>query len=463
MHWAAQRGVQPDRDATPTHSGTYESISAYAGNLLPDKDATPKHVHYVLEHNDVLPILQAEDHTASGAPGVTHSRGKVPKPAEYVSTYRRFSLVQCVKFHPSHIQFGPENHLNGEKPFALKKLRSTNVNDFNKELASLLSCREGDYKHLIQLLVTFEVKGAQGTDSSEFNLVFPWADGNLWHFWNLYQAPELRIPRSLWMAEQCYELAMALQHVHNERDQNLRKLTDVDKIDRDLYVRYGDVKAENTLWFGDKDILVMTDFGPGPLLSKISVSDDMRSSEGTLTYRAPEIDTRGGKITRACDIYSMGCMFLEFITWHLEGWKSVNDDFPDSRMGLDRHGFHTDTFFQIVENPGEPQIAMTKPQVTEWIERLRQNPGCTHFHLDFLELVEDRMLEPKAQKRIKTPDLTRRLDVLRKTCRTDSDYYKLPASPSGILIRGIYIYPAGMRTFSDAPAVYAKEQEFSRN
>ncbi|KAF2465719.1 kinase-like protein [Lindgomyces ingoldianus] len=389
-----------------------------------------QHVHYVLEHNDVLPILQAEDHTALGALRVTQPRAKAPKQAECVSTYGGFSHVQRVKFHPSHIQFGPENHLNGEKPFALKKLRSKNVDDFNKELASLLTFQGGDYKHLIQLLVTFEIKGAQGSDSSEFHLVFPWADGTLWDFWNLYQDPEQRSTRSLWMAEQCYELAIALQLVHNERDQNLRKLTDVDKNDYDLYGRHGDVKAENTLWFGSRDILVMTDFGLGRLHSKISVSNDTRSSEGTMTYRAPEIDTREGKITRACDIYSMGCMFLEFITWHLEGWKSVSDDLPNSRMGEDHHGFHTDTFFQIVETPGEPQIAITKPQVTRWISRLKQHPKCTQFHLDFLELVEERMLEPKAQKRIKSPDLTRRLGVLWKTCRTDSEYWKLPASPS---------------------------------
>lgn len=389
-----------------------------------------RHVHYVLDHNDVLPILQLKDQEPSEAPDVMQPKSKNPETSECMSTYGGFSRVQRVQFHPSHYHFGPEDRLNGEMLFALKKLNSTKVDDFNKELASLLSFQNGDYKHLIKLLATFEIKGAQGTDSSEFYLVFPWAQGNLWHFWKVHQDPIQRNPRCLWMAEQCHQLAIALQHVHNEREVHLRNLPDVDENNHDLYGRHGDVKAENTLWFKGDDILVMTDFGLGRLHSKISASNDTKSLERTATYRAPEFDTKDGRISRACDIYSMGCMFLEFITWHLGGWESVHDDFPKYRLEWDHYKFLSDTFFQIEENSGEPKTAIMKPKVTAWIRQLRRNPDCTQYHMDFLRLIEDHMLEPNAQKRIKSPELERKLDLFVRTCRIDSSYYKDLASPS---------------------------------
>ena len=314
--------------------------------------------------------------------------------------------------------------------FALKKLRSTKVDDFNKELASLLSCQNGKEKHLIKLLFTFETKGAHGTGSSQFSLVFPWAQGNLWHFWKVNRDLRVREPRCLWMAEQCYHLVSALKHVHNERELDLKHLPDVDENSHELYGRHGDVKAENTLWFERENILVMTDFGLGRLHSKISASDDTKSLERTATYRAPEFDTEDGRISRACDIYSLGCMFLEFVTWHLEGWESVHDGFPQYRFERDHFKFDSDIFFKIEENSGQPKTALRKPKVTKWIKQLNRNPRRTQYHIDFLGLIEDQMLEPDYRKRIKSAGLERKLELFVKTCRVDSSYCKVPVSHS---------------------------------
>ncbi|KAL9112038.1 MAG: hypothetical protein Q9227_003658 [Pyrenula ochraceoflavens] len=384
------------------------------------KPSSDQHVHYILDQNDVLPILQENGRGPSAAPAGMSS-GSDPLAGA-------FSHVQRVKFHPGHFHFDSEDHPNENTLFALKKLNSANKNDFNKELASLLSCQNGGDKHLIKLLFTYEIKGAEGTDSSAFCLVFPWAQGDLWQFWMIHQAPSVREHKCVWMAEQCYQLVSALRHVHNERENDLKYLPDVHEDKHELYGRHGDVKAKNILWFQRDDILVMTDFGLGRLHSKISASNDTKSSERTATYRAPEFDTTRGKISRACDIYSIGCMFLEFVTWHLEGWKSVHDDFPQSRNELDQYKFDSDVFFTIEEHSADQRSAIRKSKVSAWITRLKQNPHCSEYHTQFLDLIEEHMLEPDAQKRIKAPKLERELRLFAETCRSDSSYYKEPTS-----------------------------------
>ncbi|KAL9622896.1 MAG: hypothetical protein Q9160_002822 [Pyrenula sp. 1 TL-2023] len=378
-----------------------------------------QHVHYILDNNDVLPIVQSTDREPSGARDLKRNKG--------MSTYGGFSRVQCVRFHHSHFHFDSEDLPEGSKLFALKRLNSTKVDDFNIELASLLNCQNGGNQHLIKLLFTFEIKGARSTDSSEFCLVFPWADGNLWHFWKVYQDPSNRDDRTIWMAEQCLELVKALRHVHNERELDLNRLPDVDEKNLELYGRHGDVKAENTLWFESENILVMADFGLGRLHSKISASNDTKSLAKTATYRAPEFDMADGKISRACDIYSMGCMFLEFVTWHLQGWESVDDAFSQHRLEMDHHTFETDIFFKIKESSGAHKTAIRKEKVTTWIEQLKRNPHCTPYHIQFLDVIDKNMLEPNRHKRIKCSSLQRKLALFVETCHRDPSYYKEPA------------------------------------
>lgn len=301
------------------------------------------------------------------------------------------------------------------------------MDSFNKELASLLRFKDQVDMHLIRLLVTFEVKqvSEMGNESSTFFLIFPWAEGDLWHFWRMHQTPDDRISRCVWMAEQCYQLAMALRYVHNEREIHLRRLQDVKEDEHDLYGRHGDVKAENVLYFETANILVMADFGLGRLHTKISRSNqDPKTLERTATYRAPEFDTSQGKISRACDIFSLGCMFLEFVTWYLAGWDSVCEEFPNYRLEKDIHDFMSDTFFRIEGSPGDTKMPTIKPKVVEWIQKLRQNSNCNQYILDFLDLIENRMLDPDSTTRIRSDSLVHKLDLYVTTCRTDSEYYK---------------------------------------
>jgi len=305
---------------------------------------------------------------------------------------------------------------------------------FNQELASLKAFQDRDDKHLIKLLATLEVKKARTTT---YYLLFPWAEGNLWEFWERHADPKSRFDRCLWMAEQIYQLAQALMLVHNERLQQLKEMKDtIDESKQELYGRHGDIKADNILWFGgSNEELVLADFGLGRLNSKYSRSGvNPKLVDKSATYRAPEFDLSGGTISRRSDIFSFGCMCLEFVTWYLEGWEAVSDKFPEYRLEADIHNQNADIFFTIEEYKTEEERAIIKPKVIQWIDRLKGSRACSSYILQFLELIEERMLDPDSSQRIKSPELVKKLELLSVSCRRNSSFYKeysnelLPAS-----------------------------------
>jgi hypothetical protein len=59
------------------------------------------HAHYILGDNDVLPIIQEQPRGPSEVPFRKTKSSEVPDSKE-----GGFSHVQCVKFHPSHFEFG---------------------------------------------------------------------------------------------------------------------------------------------------------------------------------------------------------------------------------------------------------------------------------------------------------------------------------------------------------------------
>lgn len=303
----------------------------------------------------------------------------------------------------------------------MKCLNEPDRDAFNQELASLLSCQNNKGLHLIRLLFTFEIKKDNGEEA--FYFVFPWAQGNLWEFWKQNESQRLQL--CPWMAGQCLRLTEAIQFVHNERTGELERRGH-SEVERELYGRHGDIKGENIVFFQHEDHikLFITDFGLGQLHSRVSRSiSNPRATQMTATYRAPEFDLPLGKISRVCDIFSLGCVFLEFVTWQLEGFTSAHDSFPDARLEVDVNQITSDTFFKIENNE-----AIVKPKVSGWVRRLLRNPLCSHYHKDFLSLIEEKMLAPAAKDRIRSDLLVERLRVLSKGCRTDSSYWQEPLS-----------------------------------
>lgn len=203
--------------------------------------------------------------------------------------------------------------------------------------------------------------------------MFPWADSDLMQLWQGHQATRFATgaqntihQSARWVARQCYGLAQALNQLHNLEPKNQEELeasiygvsaaaapggeenlTD----ETPLYGVHGDIKPQNILWYRRWDLyddplglLQLADFGTGDIHRYISKSDFPRQ-EVQGTYRPPEFDLFQ-PLSRSIDIWSLGCVFLEFLTWLVRGWE--DREFANKRMSQSmKAGLFEDTFFEI--------------------------------------------------------------------------------------------------------------------
>ena len=223
------------------------------------------------------------------------------------------------------------------------------------------------YPHLISLLATYEQFGV-------YFLVFPWADGDLNVFWSaLKPKPSFDMETVKWVAKQCEGIAHGLVKIHHYQTTHSNCQTDSHNHDgthEPRYGRHGDLKPENILWFSGSDggILKISDFGLSEYSTNHSKSYRPKSGVRTsMSYRPPECDLKGGKIGQSYDIWTLGCLYLEFITWLLGGWELVKA-FEEKRMSFDPMwcDMDTDTFFEIVEcKRPRAFAAMVKPTVKD--------------------------------------------------------------------------------------------------
>ena len=102
-----------------------------------------------------------------------------------------------------------------------------------------------------------------------------------------------------------------------------------------VHGRHGDLKPENILWFkkprfgqdiaGHWGSFVISDFGLTMFHHKNTKSEVNPSNLArSPTYRPPEYEVRQ-KVSQLCDIWSLGCVMLEFLIWYLLGWKGIED------------------------------------------------------------------------------------------------------------------------------------------
>lgn len=192
---------------------------------------------------------------------------------------------------------------------ALKVFREDLKLYFRRELDTLRKIRAISHPHLIRPIAAFE-KGSKRC------FVFPWADGgNLLEFWRdtdeMCSQRPFPTPLIFWALEQMQGLADCLVTLHEEN------------------CRHGDLKPGNILHFkdsGDRGRLVIADFG----LAKFHILDTRRrigkSSmfDRTLRYEPPEMEEEfksDGPRSRSYDIWSTGCIFLEFSIWLIYGWS----------------------------------------------------------------------------------------------------------------------------------------------
>ncbi|EAW19029.1 protein kinase domain-containing protein [Aspergillus fischeri NRRL 181] len=234
-------------------------------------------------------------------------------------------------------------------------------------------------------------------------------------FWDF---PVCRIDyqRVLWSLKQMTGLASALSLIHGFQ------LLDERQPGR-YFGRHGDLKAENIVWFPsypgctDSDgILQITDLGLASLHSIGSVSNgDPAGMLGTKTYRPPD-NYRNLRISRKWDIWSLGCLYLEFITWIVLGFDAIVE-FAELRgaEGGETDEFSEDYFYTT-------DLRDVRPSVKAWVTRLSEDERCSDMLYGLLCLIMRKMIRIEPKDRIDSQQLHQQLLNLLEQAASNGTY-----------------------------------------
>jgi serine/threonine protein kinase len=389
--------------------------------------------HYELHDNCVLPCVEDDelsDRTIQGG----------------------YGSVWKIAIHPAHQRVGGSAKQKVRQPVsgagqetngrqvvsrfvALKRLHSSDEQSFTSEVEMLKLLKKRKHAHVINLLATFRLKG-------RYYLLFPYADYNLRQYWQHTPLPDFSETTVSWILQQCKAIASALYMVHEYQDtrefsqtyatmhsspSNTSEPQGEDEGRR--YGRHGDIKAENILLFtegvmDEHGLLVLADFGMTAFHKKASRSKvKAELVTGSPSYESPELMLHSS-ISRAYDIWSLGCFYLEFITWMVCGWEQLKR-FPDARgrTGITTPEMNDDTFFTILE--GEHR-AIVRQGVQDWIKDLHTMPRCSAFIHEILKLISEQMLVVNPVDRISIGRLNATLGQMLESSRREPLYLIAP-------------------------------------
>jgi serine/threonine protein kinase len=285
------------------------------------------------------------------------------------------------------------------------------------EAKNLRELSERNHPHLVRRIATV-IHGKQ------FLILSDWANGgDLKNFWEQERKPSLGPGLVLEVVAQLSGLASAIKLMHHGNYTPSRsvsrsssthtpstpvviavngeagRVADTGDAVEDSNWRHGDLKPENILRFRGVGELVGTlrisDLG---LAKRHVVSTNLRklpstSQFGTLGYEPPEAMTMLlAPRSRLYDIWSFGCIMLEFVVWLLYGYEGLETFW---KLPTEAEGF---LFWSRLPANVEPG-AKVNPSVTQTIDRiLATNPACrsgsSSAICDLLLLVKDRVLVP---------------------------------------------------------------------
>ncbi|CEF74399.1 unnamed protein product [Fusarium graminearum] len=287
------------------------------------------------------------------------------------------------------------------------------------EYSILKKFKNNKHNHLISILGAF-------VQNDVFHIIFPCAQDDLYGYWKkIHSHPssdELK-ENLAWLAAQCQGITEGLAFIHRYQTASFKSLLHIDSYPPPskcfvtveggqaklrLFGRHGDIKPENILYFprheGDlRGVLVITDFGCTEFSTKEELNHNRRIDlPNSPTYRAPETDLSpdDSSVTSSYDIWTLGCVFLEFLTWWLGGWAYVQQ-FAAQRAERDPswYGgvpglFRTDFFYAIVEDERGNKIAHVRKGVRKFMDALASNATVKSnaFADKFLYMIRTRML-----------------------------------------------------------------------
>ncbi|KAK4186816.1 hypothetical protein QBC35DRAFT_254828 [Podospora australis] len=374
--------------------------------------------HYLLPDSTIMPFLQVEEKHRS-----------------------KFSQVFMVEIHEDHHDFSSDHGLTdssmNKNPsrniFAVKRLLSKDNSDLKKEVDVLRRVNRQGHAHIITLLAIYTYHG-------KYHLIFPWAGSDLMTYWKNQDPSSENDPVvvSRWLVKQCQGLASGLATIHRCQTTSTDSLLGGPRRSshlpqphrppippnstspfpsphdprppRLLYCRHGDIKPQNILWFPptspnspSRGTFKITDFGTAELSVQDAVPWRTRLAF-TPMYEPPEThlpitdDVTEPVLRTSYDIWSLGCVFLEFITWYFGGWQKI-EEFADMRFADQADDeahflgvYDVARFFSLRQGNGGRNRAEVKRSVTQFIKELHSADGCTEFIHEFLVIIEEEML-----------------------------------------------------------------------
>ncbi|KAJ2995681.1 hypothetical protein NUW58_g1203 [Xylaria curta] len=278
---------------------------------------------------------------------------------------------------------------DGNYCVAVKTLTHSDKTLAEKEASALEGIRNSSSVHLIKAIAVIHIRSR-----GEYSFVFPWAEhGNLWDFWVRQEGA----PRDHHYFINVFRQLTCLAHAISELSDN--------------NLRHGDLKPENIVCFEtDQGLpagegndfntmvrLVIIDVGLAKTHDKLTefrAKTDTRVS--TRRYAAPELETHSGEgLSRRFDVWSLGCIFLEFAIWLIYGSQRLKV-FPDGDTPSEEFKFFvTKPSHEHLDSSGGPkQIADRHHTVNRIITEMQGNPLCSSGTAirRLVDLISDKML-----------------------------------------------------------------------
>ncbi|KAF5687279.1 CMGC kinase [Fusarium circinatum] len=304
--------------------------------------------HYDMPKGQMLPWVLCRDSYGVHEETLSGGCGQVVKYKIDADSHGFAPLLEKLGFYGSFV--------------AVKSLKDTHKEQGapNKELEMLKQFSGFSHPNIITLLATY-------TLHNRSHFIFPAAEYDLLMYWKIHPGPLVN-PASvnseglLWLSGQIRNIVGALAHIHEGKKAHMNMET--------MFGRHGDIKPANILWFRSRKeqrgVFVISDFG---------IADAHREETRSIIpaadlpvtprYRAPECDIRDGRISRAYDVWSLGCVLLEMACWIL-GANELREQFKEILMSPYITGVKTDIYFDIHWlGPGEGYRLGVKEQIIQ--------------------------------------------------------------------------------------------------
>ncbi|KAI1749790.1 kinase-like domain-containing protein [Xylaria castorea] len=373
-------------------------------------------------------------------------------PAENVGG---FGKVTQVTIHPDHHDFEATK-------FAIKELFEVDDVPFTNEFRNLKKVETRD--HLLPVYAAYR-RGAR------YSFIFPWADGgSLFDLWgseplllkkkvsvNVHEATDAHRTRKVitWVACQLAGLTgkLGLGFLHDtqflEPDQPTLAVPEGEK----RYGIHGDIKPHNILYFEpgqNKDeyglgLFKISDFGLTGFHSSVTRSRHAPTGPHSPTYRSPEYGMSESYLSRKYDIWALGCVLLQFLTWLISGPQGLKQFDQDRFDEVDETNpnFKEDNFFKGVQNEDAGLKSVIKSSVESHIEALQRDVVPGNYLHDCLELIKTRILQIDVKDRADCREVHESLSSYHQRCLQDNKYatIALPTFEEAALPRSLGSIP----------------------